>query len=335
MEKHGGNKQSQATSAVAVATKKVGPTFVEGNQGATAGRTEPQPPLAQIIADMSPRSQQKLFARLILSALALKTPEANPPSAVSSQPAPLADSKALPPTTRWDSSRLVNDCPPKPPMEDDDSKDSSLNVVDKAPRSPHRTPQAKTPSKVASSQPASKALPSKTLLSVSLAGTRWDSSRSLNDCPPKPPAEEEDYIDCSRNVGDKAPRSPRKTPKAKPPSKASSQTASTGVDKALPPKTVYRSASLADARWDSSRHTLSEIDPMTPRSSRKTLSEKAASARSQKTSGISPPSTLAETRWDSSRSLTDNAPKSPRKKKQKEDSHLRALHIRQQERCAR
>jgi hypothetical protein len=362
-------------------------------------------------AQLSPRSQQKIFARLILSALAFKTAEANP---LSTESSPVADTKALPPTTlcraslaeaRWDSSRSLNDCPPKLPKEDDNSNALSPNFEDMAPRSPRKTTEVNPPS-AASSQPApvadTKALPPTTLCRASLAEARWDSSRSLTDCnvedkaprsprktpqantttkvssQPAPVADTkalppttfcraslaEARWDSSQslndgNVEDKAPRSPRKAPQVNEPSKASSQPASTSADKVLPPKTLP-SVSLADTRWDSSRsltdcppkapgdeNTLSEIEPMTPRSPRKTLSKKAASARLLKTSGMSPtkspsrtlakansvvtrnapPATLAETKRDSLRSLTDHAaktPKSPRKKKQK-DSHLRSL----------
>jgi hypothetical protein len=135
----------------------------------------------------------------------------------------------------------------------------------------------------------------------------------------------------------------------------------------VPPKTLPP-VSLANARWDSSRslndsppnlpvdqdqdesidsspevvlvHPRSpEVGLSTPRSSRKTLSEKGPGMSASKapprslpraTSVVNrkaPPSTLAETRWDSSRSLTDAAPKTPKsthKKKQK-DRHLQAL----------
>jgi hypothetical protein len=92
---------------------------------------------------------------------------------------------------RWSSSRALNDCPPKLPMEEEDSDDSSPNVGDLAPCSPRKTSQAKARSK-ASLQPVStradKVLPPKTVRRAFLAETRWDSSRSLSDNAPKTPS---------------------------------------------------------------------------------------------------------------------------------------------------
>jgi hypothetical protein len=103
-----------------------------------------------------------------------------------------------------------------------------------------------------------------TLPSLTLADSRWSSSRALNDCPPKLPMEEEDSDDSSRNIGELAPWSPCKTPQAKARSKTSLQPTATGAEKALPPKTLCW-ASLADTRWNSSR-SLTDNAPKTPKS---------------------------------------------------------------------
>jgi hypothetical protein len=196
------------------------PTLVEGNQGAPAGRTEPQPLLAHVTADFqSIRPQDKNATRHVMEGVVARDKDGNTipcffkshrassrkaPSRGLSRSTSVADLNPMASTlplrmvasatlaeSRWHSSRALNDCPPKLPMEEEDSDDSSPNVGDLAPCSPRKTSQAKTRSKT-SLQPVStgadKALPPKTVCRASLAETRWDSSRSLSDNAPKTPS---------------------------------------------------------------------------------------------------------------------------------------------------
>jgi hypothetical protein len=266
------------------------------------------------------KSQQKIIAGQGLSAVPLKTFEANPPSEASLQPAPVADTKTLPPMTvrrraalaeaRWDSSQSLNDCPPKLPIEEHDSNDSSPNAGDLAPRPPRRTPQAKTPSK-ASSQSSStadadKALPPKTVYQASLADARWDSSRSFTDNAPQTPT----------------------SPSKKKQKDSSHLRGLLGLRRDAPD---HKSISQANARWDSSR-SLADNAPQTPTSPSKKKQKDSSHLRALLGLRRDAPDhksiSQANARWDSSRSLTDNAPQtptSPSKKKQKDSSHLRGL----------
>jgi hypothetical protein len=228
-----------------------GPTLVQGDQGAIAGRTEPRPLLAQVVAD-------------------------------------------------FQSVRLQDNCTTMNGMNDVVARDKNSETVHSLFKSrlleSHRASKRKSPSRglsraksAANLNPMASTLPWRTLPSATLVDSRWSSSRALNDCPPKLPTEEEDSDDSSPNFGDLAPRSPRKTPQAKASSKASSQPASTGVDKALPPKTVCR-ASLADARWDSSR-SLNDNAPKTPKSPHR---QKQKDNHLRALLGIAPPAPPAD-----------------------------------------
>jgi hypothetical protein len=279
---------------------------------------------------LSPRSKQKVFAQLILSALAPKTAEASPLSVTSSQPAAAAETKAFPPMTvcraslaeaRWDSSRSLNDSPPKLPTEETAAEVSLLSAA-----SSHSASVAET-----------KTLPPMTVCRALLSEARWDSSRSLNDSPPKLPAEDDKSNNHSLNVDDKAPQTTRKSAEVNPPSTVSSQPAAVAETKTLPPMTVCR-ALLSEARWDSSRSLndsppklpteegdssddSQNVDDKAPRTPRKSAEVSPLNAATE-TKAL-PPTTvcralLAEARWDSSRSLNDcnvedKAPRSPRK----------------------
>jgi hypothetical protein len=246
------------------------PTLVEGNQGAPAGRTEPQPLLGHVIADFQSICPQDSNATgndmegvvagdkhgNTMPASLSKSNRASSRKAPSrrglSRSASVADLNPMASTlplrmgasttlaeSRWHSSRALND-----------------GVVDTMPClfKSHRASNRKVLSRALTS--VEDLNPIASLPSVALADCRWSSSRALNDCPPKLPTEEEDSDDSSPNVGDLAPRTPRKT------SQASLQPVSTGADKALPSKTVCR-PSLADTRWISSR-SLSDNAPKTP-----------------------------------------------------------------------
>jgi hypothetical protein len=216
----------------------------------------------------------------------------------------------------------------------------------------HRSSSRKAPSRglsrspsVADLKPMASTLPLRTHASLSLAESRWNSSRVLTDC----------QVARGRN-GDTMPTMPclfksHRASNRKVPSRGLSRSLSVADFNPVPsppPLRTFASATLADSRWSSSR-ALNDCPPklpteeedsdgdLAPWSPRKTPQAKARSRASLQPASTGaykdlPPKTvcrasLADTRWDSSRSLTDNAPKtpkSPHRKKQK-DSHLRSL----------
>ena len=306
-------------------------------------------------ADTAPRSPRKASFQKAKSVQTLMVSSAlGKPSTVAVPTA--APTQTLPPTTvplgmlaetRWDSSRSLNS-----------NASKSSQVADTAPRS-HRKAASqkslsvqtllagmdsapKTPVKAVTRIPTIVApLPLTTLF------TRWDSSRSLKDAPPQVPPEDEslaDTIDTMEPCKNKAVALDSVSGQAM-------QSFSVGTlsptNKALPPKTVHRSALTVprcyslrppkDSPPKTSCENVSEVIPMTSRSPRKAmLTQKAASARlvdsNSPSRGTLPPAAsvanvgvlrsdaLSELRWESSRSLKKDAPPktpvSPRKKPQ-------------------
>jgi hypothetical protein len=306
-------------------------------------------------ADTAPRSPRKASFQKAKSVQTLMVSSAlGKPSTVAVPTA--APTQTLPPTTvplgmlaetRWDSSRSLNS-----------NASKSSQVADTAPRSPRKAASQKslsvqtllagmdsapkTPVKAVTRIPTIVApLPLTTLF------TRWDSSRSLKDAPPQVPPEDEslaDTIDTMEPCKNKAVALDSVSGQAM-------QSFSVGTlsptNKALPPKTVHRSALTVprcyslrppkDSPPKTSCENVSEVIPMTSRSPRKAmLTQKAASARlvdsnSPSRGTLSPAASVAnvgvlrsdalsELRWESSRSLKKDAPPktpvSPRKKPQ-------------------
>jgi hypothetical protein len=271
-----------------------GPALVEGGQGATAGRIEPQQLLAQVSADFKSiclqdsatendiyccmdgvvardehgdtmpclfRSHRAPRRKAPSRGLSRSTSVVNLNPMTSILPLRTLASASLV-ESRWNSSRALKDCGVA--REGNGDTMPSLFKSHRASNRKSSSGRLSQSTSVADFNPVASTLPLRSLPSVTLADSRWSSSRALNDCPPKLPTEEENSDDRSRNVGDLAPRSRRKTCQAKARSKVSLQPAVTGAEKALPPKTVCR-ASLADTRWNSSR-SLSDNAPKTPKS---------------------------------------------------------------------
>jgi hypothetical protein len=160
-------------------------------------------------------------------------------------------------------------------------------------------------------------LPQRTLPSVTLADSRWDSSRSLLDSPPKAPNAEDEAYQENTVAGQVLSALAHKISEANLPLTGSSQ----GLSTELP--MVY---------------THQDVTAMALRSPRKRLSEKAASmrclskgpeassrkvpsrglSRSTSVANLDPMAsplsrrmTLADSKWYSSRSLLDSLPMAP------------------------